>query len=426
METSARPVVSRLPLELVRRVDRPLSASEYYHASTGRHPRSLIPRREVVFVVEGDADADASTIGWRTALDRAADMNPGSRLRLVGRRQNARWISDGNPPRLRIVEECDWDGRSDSGSEFIHSTPLSLEDGDSCELIVAGRQRIKVILRASHAAMDGIGVLHFLQEIFRALRGEPLLGTNAVWSDTELKKSVPSYPVPADRRKQGRLAGIVRDTHGNQGGGTWRRLTLDGPQPNLLPRMVSALAEFSRKNESGPVRIAIPSNLRRHVPGMLSTMNFTGMTYLGLAPTEPCDPRHVRERLKDIQNRNLDATHAWKHELIRYLPFALLDGLLSGTAKGSRSPPMPESAVLTVLGAFRQAPFSGGGFAADRLYVLPQMNNVFLTVTGLQGKFDACVGMPLAYAGEGRMEALLAFLEHRLKPEAGGSGADGE
>lgn len=405
------PPVSLPKLEPLRHLDRGLTVSEYFHASIGRSPRTLVRGREVVFVIEGETSS--ASIDWQSALDRVVALNPGCRLRLAGKRQSSRWISDGNSPRLRFIENCDWDGRSENGAEFLHSTVLSLEEGNTAELIVAGQKKIKLIFRVSHAVMDGIGALHFLQELFRALRGEPLLGTNATFSDSELKKSVPSETVS---KRKFQPAYITGGAQGTERGGGWRRITINGPQPNLLPRIVSLLTEFSRLSSDSPVRIAIPSNLRRHVPELLTTMNFTGMPYLDLDPDESLDLRHIKKRLKEIQDKNVDAKYARKYELIRYLPFGWVDSLLSVTEKNFRSPPIFETAVLTVLGSFKQAAFSGGGFTAERLYVLPQLDNVFLTVTGLQRQFEICVGMPGVFASNGRMDKFLEFLEHRLKP----------
>lgn len=396
-------------LEQLNCIDRRLTVSEYYHASIGRNSRSLIRPREVVFIIEGEVSA--APIEWQSALDQAAAMNPGSRLRLVGKRQNARWVNDGQPPQLRFIPECDWDGRSENGAEFLYSTALSLEEGRTGELIIAGQEKPKVIFRVSHAVMDGLGALHFLQELFRALRGEPLLGSNATYTDSELMLSVQSE---RSWDKFIQPSYITGGAQGTERGGTWRRISIAGPQPNLMARIILILVELSRLNSERSIRIAIPSNLRRHDPQLLATMNFSSMPYIDFEPGKIVDIDDIKARLKDIQSRNIDANYKKIFELVRYLPFSWVDGLLSITEKNYTAPTIRETAVLTVLGSFKKSLYCGGGFSAECIYVLPQLDNIFVTVTGLQGQFEVCVGMPRVFASNGRMEEFLRYIETRL------------
>lgn len=399
-------------------IDRPLTVSEYYHAAIGCHPQSHIRSREVAIVLEGAGDIDAAA--WRTALDLAAAANPGARLRLVGKRQNARWVSDAQPPPLRIVDACTWDGRSSEGADAVFATKLALEQGRTAELIVArDAQRAgatKVIFRVSHAVMDGVGTLHFLQELFRALRGETLLGTNATYTDTDLMRNGPRRTV---RPRDFKPASMMGGAQGDERGGIWRRFSLDGPQPNLLPRVVAAMTEYSRRNSELPTRIGIPANLRRHVPDLLATTNFTGMTYLDLDAADAIGIDDIKADLKVLRDGNADMSYRKIFEIMRYLPFAWVDGMLSVNEKNYRAPHLHESAVLTVLGSFKKTLFSGGGFAAERMYALPQLENVFVSVAGLQGNFEICVGMPRIFACNGRMEQFLDFLFERLSGSRG-------
>ncbi len=116
-------------------ISRPLSAVEYMHCCIGESPHTLERAREVVIVFEGEGRLPAQT--WQHALDQVVRMNPGARLRMCGRRNAARWESDGQPTRLRMVPDCTWDGRSKAGSEFLTETPLPYDTGPLSELIIA-------------------------------------------------------------------------------------------------------------------------------------------------------------------------------------------------------------------------------------------------------------------------------------------------
>lgn len=409
------------PLAPLQGIDRPLTSSEYYHACIGHHPDTIFKPRDVIAVLEGELAPDAA-IDWQSAIDKVVAVNPGCRLRLSGKRQRARWRSDGHPPALRLEPDCTWDGRSSVGDDFIFSTLLSLEEGRTCELIIAGREHIKVIFRVAHAVMDGMGVVHFLLELFRAIRGEPLLGSNATYTDIDLMQRIPSRPLPFKLIKPLALTGAPQ---GNERGGIWRRVTLPGPQPHLIPRVAQIIAEHARRHiatmgttstantpASGTVRIALPVSLKRHAPDLLATTNFTSMLYLDIEPDADADI--IKQHLDDALERNVETNYPGILKIIRYLPFSWVDRVVSPTHENYMHPHLAETAVLSVMGPFKRSMFSGGGFRASTLYGLPQKENAFIVIVGFQGRFELLVGMYHLFANEGRLDAFIEELQQGL------------
>src|ERR1700736_4865718 len=181
----------KLALEPQTHIARPLSFFEYGHAAAGASGKTLEPPRIITMVLEGESTVTPRQ--WEEALRCVVDANHGIPLRIQGSRQRARWTREGAlPPQLRMIGNCQWDGLSHRGMEAIEQTPPPLQTGPATELIVAAGKITRLILRTRHALMDGMGVLHFFQELFRSLRGEPLLGSNAAFSDVDLMRAVPS------------------------------------------------------------------------------------------------------------------------------------------------------------------------------------------------------------------------------------------
>src|SRR5882757_6150396 len=308
----------RMKLELAPQtnVARRLSFFEYGHAAAGMSAKTLDPPRIITMVLEGESSVTPGQ--WGEALRCAVAANPGIRLRIQGSRRRAHWTGDGAlPPQVRVIENCQWDGSSHRGVEAIEQTPLPLQTGPTAELIIATGKTTRVILRTSHAVMDGGGVLHFFQELFRALRGEPLLGTNSPFSDVDLMRAVTSEswrgggdsPIPLTGGAQGASIGDV-----------WQRLTLPArPQQNLMGRVAEIAAGHARSFGPGVVRIAVPVNLRRHLPELKSTMNFSGLLHVEMAPGETAED--FRRKLRTGLERNRDAAFPAVAECIRYLPF---------------------------------------------------------------------------------------------------------
>src|SRR5258708_9180803 len=205
--------------------------------------------------------------------------------------------------------------------EATEQTPLPLQTGPATELIIATGKITRLIVRTRHALMDGMGVLHFFQELFRALRGEPLLGSNAAFSDVDLMGALSGAawrgggesPIPLTGGAQGASYGDV-----------WQRLTLPArPPENLLGRVAEVAARYAWSFGPGPVRIAISVNLRRHLPGLKSTMNFSGLLHVGMLPGETPDgfPRQEHDALR--QDR--DVSYPAMADGIPYLAFPFID-----------------------------------------------------------------------------------------------------
>jgi hypothetical protein len=395
----------KLALEPQTHIARPLSFFEYGHAAAGASGKTLEPPRIITMVLEGESTLAPRQ--WEEALRCVVDANHGIPLRIQGVRQRARWTREGAlPPQLRIIEDCRWDGRSHRGMEAIEQTPLPLQTGPATELIIAAGKITRLIVRTRHALMDGMGVLHFFQELFRALRGEPLLGSNAAFSDVDLMGAVSSTawrgggesPIPLTGGAQGASYGDV-----------WQRLTLPArPQKNLLGRVAKVAARYAWSFGPGPVRIAVSVNLRRHLPGLKSTMNFSGLLHVGMLPEETADD--FRRKVHEALEQNRDVSYPAVAECIRYLSFPFIDRVTGRTSESYLRRKLLETVLITNLGVIDMAPLSCAQFAPDNYYSLPVMGNSFMTLTANGRHLNFVVGMPAVYASEGRLERFIDLL----------------
>lgn len=404
------------PLQPQPAIERPMSVIEYYHASIGSHPRTLERAREGVFVLEGDSTLTPQQ--WQAALDAVTAAHPETRMRLYGQRRGTRWRSDAPPPRLRFFDDCTWDGLSEQGSEFIYDPPMSLRDGFSIELSIARRRSggVFVILRLHHAVMDGNGVLLFLKQLFRALRGEALLGCNAAFSDTQLMASLGVRRSDSRHIKTCWLTGLPQ---GDARGDTWRRVVLGKPQPQLLPRIAAAMAEFAHRQSTLPALIMVPVDLRRHAPGLNSTGNYASMLLVRLDPGD--GPEQFRERLQGMLSQRMEAAWRPQADWLRALPFTWIDRLLSRTDRNyQRQKPM-ETAAVSNLGRCDPAEYSAPGFTLQAMFGVPWPGSAFSVLVGNGDRVELITGLPRTLASEGRLDAFIDFLRNRIAaPPAAG------
>ncbi len=398
----------KLPeLTLQRVLKRPLSMMEYYFASIGRSAYSQEGDCEIIIIIEGESGVTLAE--WEAALAKVVDINPACRLRMIGKRQHSQWRSDGAPTRVRYIDNCDWDGRSHIGADFIKAARLDLENGPTSELIIVPGTPDRVMIRAHHAVMDGMGIVYFFQELFRALRGEPLLGTNATFSDADLMLSVEAQQPPKLEGKPASLTGGVRKA---AVGNVWRRLSAPGVKPNyLLGKLAVWIKEFAAQYSNLPVRIMLPINVRRHCDGLNSMTNFTGIIIVEMAQTDGAD--EFRRSLRDLLKSNAEAVYSQKGEYIKYLPMSWLDWL---GAKSARHENTKDTVGISNFGVVKPEQYSCEKFSAQSMFALPAFDgNAFIVIAIMNSAAEISVGMPLGLAADGRFDAFMSFLEEKLR-----------
>ncbi|MDO9454024.1 MAG: hypothetical protein Q7J29_14325 [Stagnimonas sp.] len=409
-EQRFKPAFTLPPLVPVQQISRPLSTPEYYHASVATSGRTLEVTRENGFCYEGDGQLPAEQ--WQRALDAVTLINPGTRLRLVGSGRKARWESDGLPPRLRVVENCAWDGRGTGGSEVLYEVPFPLDTGPTVELVVIHRpgNRSLLVLRNHHAVMDGMGCMHFMQELFRALRGEPLLGTNAAFSEVDLMRSVGAKKSTSKHVKTVSMTGLPQ---GDERGDEWRRISLGKPKKNQLARVADAVAEFARQHTGLQLSIGVPVDLRRHAPGLNSTANFTNMILVTLNPGEGGEV--FRTRLKEMLDHKMETVYPGILDLFKWFSLARLDLMLSRKEGNYRTKKALETAVISNLGRHEAAPLSCEGFIMQHFFVIPIKGSIFFGMCCMNDQVELTLNLPRVLASNGRFDAFEAHLLQRMQ-----------
>lgn len=409
--------MSRLELQPRARIARRLSGLEYGHMAAGSSPGTLDPPRVITMVLEGKCAGAA--LPWADALRAVAAANPGLRLRVVGRRQRARWTDQGvSPPQVRIMESSAWDGLSHRGLEAIEEKPLPLHSGPGLELVVATGETTRLLLRVRHAVMDGLGIQHCFEELFRALRGERLIGTNAGFSDADLMRAVSGKGAGFAEGEPIPLTGGAR---GTSRGDVWQRMILTAWPSNVLGRVAETAARYAWTFRTGSVRIAIPVDLRRHLPDLRSTMNYAGMVYVELNSGETA--ADFRRKLRERLAQNAETGYPAILDGVRYLPPSWVDRLSGRTPRNYLRRKLIETVLISNLGLVSPAALSCAQFRPQDYYCLPVMGNSHITLATCGSHLNIVVGMPAVYGSEGRLERFMGLLREALATSA--HGADG-
>jgi hypothetical protein len=362
-------------------------------------------------IFEGSGEFDASQ--WRRAVEVAAAVNPGSRLVLKGALAFARWVDSGKTPPVREVDGSRWSGMDPEGAPFLHD-PLPTE-GPTCEVLLIHGTPLRVAFRSHHAVMDGRGTFIWADEIFRALRGERPAGNDSTMTEYQAARSF---------QKKGRVPlphTFLAPTGmpaGGGGGFTWRRIQLPGRYPDALTQIALVMAREALRHREGPVRIAVPVDLRPRVPGLRNTGNITNLVYLDVAKDDTAGT--LAHKMKQQMDERRDGELYWADALVRFFPLRMIRRLLKDEiALKLETGLYRNSGIISNMGRVPAEYFSGGGFNATALLGIPPSIDAipfFIGTAGLKNHLELVLSMPNALAGGGRIEQVMKRMGDELKP----------
>ncbi len=372
-------------------------------------------RYHVDGVVEGVGDIEPALL--QAAVDKAAEANPGVRVRLKGVLGFCRWVDSGIAPVVHVVNGNAWDGASDSNSQFMAQRLGVLEGGPVADvLLVHGcDQRTRLVFRGLHAALDGRGMMHWMLEVFRALRGEALHGSNSTLTDLDIQAQfrdsvvieppaapVLCLPVLPPTPKDEPLAYV------------WRRVIIGRNVSSLLPKTAVFLADWARKQGAGEVGFTVPVDYRGLRTDEMSVGNLTG--YLRLTVAAEDTAKTLMQQLNQKIRHYADCKQFPGARVLLWIPVRyMLKKLLQNidSVLYSVSPGLPSGGIVS-MGSLKNDYFSCAGFTPVFAYGIPgsvgKLNVVFVNYA------DSTIvtfAAPKAYNNEGQLDALAhAFQTH--------------
>jgi len=364
------------------------------------------------FVCEGEGFFDAGR--WREAVKTASEANPGSRIILKGHLGRSRWIDSGITPPVTEVDGSDWDGLGPAGAPFL-DRGVDLRKGPVSEVLLIHGNPLRVCFRTHHAVMDGMGLLTWMEDVFHVLRGEAPVGSTSSITDMELARSVMKEyrrPFPKDNIvPTGKPSGDKR-------GVTWKRIIIPGTYKNILGQVVVLSAHEAWKYQEGPVRFAIPVDIRTRQKGLRSTANLAIAIYVEVKKdSTPEDiANDIRNQIAEKRDCMIDRFDPY----LRFLPIRFL--VNRGNAiieNNNRRGLYGSSGLISNMGKPPVIFFSGGGFNTRLIWGIPPSieNCPFLIgMATRSGEVTLSLSVPNALNRDNRLDTVLQNIISGLIP----------
>ena len=296
----------------------------------------------------------------RNAVDIAARSSPGARLV----RDGDMWVDRGEAPLVRVIRNHRIDYARLDEDDVLNSPIGGYPSERTVEVVVLPDDGPRLVFRAFHGVMDGGGLLMWITDVFRALRGEEPLGApdgttdedvvaqlGAPGSPTKLGFSYPS-PVGTGRRRPGspRFQSLYRE--------------VEAAPSAAVARIAATLAARSK----GTSRFMVPVSLRRHIPTLRSNANLALPLFLDVEPGQSWAEiqqeliRAMRER-RELNELNLSIT-----KIPPAVFLAMQRGMYAAGATFGRD---AVSALISDGGRFDLDDLRAPGFRTDSVHVMP-------------------------------------------------------
>jgi len=198
------------------------------------------------------------------------------------------------------------------------------------------------------------------------------------------------------------------DLVGNQEGFVSRRIRIEGPVSNLLPRLSLLIAEHARTYSPRAVRIAISVDLRRRAPDILSTANLVRDIYVDVHPGATVAGAN------DTIHRQLEAAQeSYSFPLegaLQHFPLSLIQRSSRLGRKRWGQGVYRVSALIANMGRVSLDRFQGGGFTSEAVFAIPPGHPaypLFMAIFGYGNTLDLFATAPVGLATGGRLDQLL-------------------
>lgn len=382
---------------------------------------NLAPPFSLQMIVEGNGELSVKSL--ENAVRLASEANRGTRLILKNSGLKKYWIDSEIPPPIKEIHDKSFH-EFDEQKIIIQSSKnphlynrLDIEKGPTCEIIIIRGQKTKILFRALHSVMDARGLLFWSEEVFRALRGDELLGTNTTISDIDYYKSFNKKSninkVPLKSRNPSPLGKKLN----NDWSPVWARKQINGKFSSLVSQLAYLLAQESYSHQDKNVEIMISSDLRNKENNFRTTGNLSSPIYINIDKKDSWID--IYSQIISKFNNNDDKQVDKSEVMVHIIPIKLMTLFLKKHLKKIYS---EDSFIFSVaianIGKLNPKSFDCNSFQCSNIMFLPvdiPGYSISLMCTELPDHTELFLSAPAFLTSNERFKNLINNLENGLK-----------
>lgn len=363
-------------------------------------------------IIEGTGTFDLEK--WEQAVRAASLANVATHVTLKKKAFKYYWVESDVLPTVRVVSDSQWDGLSSKGIEYLPDR-LCPVNGPICEVILVEGKGTKqrVIINALHGAMDGMSTVLWGCDVFRFLRGVPMIGSNSTLTNCEAVKGVKATKSATEEIDFVSLFEKKKPSKTGTGG-IWVRKLIPQTISKVIPKICRVVAEETWKHKDGRIRFFVPVDLRRRF-NLSAVSNLTGSIFLEISKEQT-----IRDINLDLINQLRN--HSYCHipwivkKMAPYVPLGVINKKsVAIDGKSASSGRYMYSGVVTHLGRLTKHDMDADLFKGDSWFSITSMNGpgspciavtISEVVTGDQRHCNLIVEAPEIHADYSDIESI--------------------
>ncbi|MDY6921998.1 MAG: hypothetical protein SV765_17500 [Pseudomonadota bacterium] len=367
------------------------------------------------FFLVGEGDIDEELL--HQAMCQAVQANPGIGLRLRGYWGWRYWDSNAPQPSLGTIDASDWSGQSSEGAPCL-GAPIDLRREPAFQVTkIRTRKHIYLLFRTHHAVSDGRGTVHLLNDVFRALRNEPLVGSASritEW-DIAMREQRPERTV-TEHNCLPVIQGTVNEA---MAGCQWYRFDWHGDKNKFAAKIIYACAQLAWQHfGDGKVFFRIPADLRRYMEPDegFTVANCTGALDMEIEPDASLN--NIRTQIvRAMRNRTDLSPFQENHKYVKWLPKAMFRLHPETLRRMHREKRYRMSGIISYVGDVDINQFAVEGFRPVSQFGVPipfENRPLFVGASTFNNLTHIIVGAPRAACSMAELKAFCGELSGAL------------
>ena len=347
------------------------------------------------------------------AVAEVAEKNPGFRLRRLGHLAFSHWDDGGLMPSVEQLDIPTLWGEDGSYPEFLTQN-FDPDEGPYIRVYFIDGVEKTLVFVWHHAVVDGRGAVHFTNEVFRALRGEPLKGTNSTWTDIDIVNSLNHQGLPKRFKPiSPRPVPTVEDCGNPVENLTPRfhRLVIPGRHKRYFSKIIWSLSQAIPREEGQPLQLDVSTDLRKYVKGCDTVANASSMFGVSVDLRSSADDIRRDIALSVLSKNDAKLLPKLLLWLLRWFPARTISNPVGGANSLHHRGMYAKSGAITNLGFFRAKKWTSDNFVPTDCYTVPPCFRrvpFFINVAATEEGIALQAVMPAMLAADGQLQDLLS------------------
>lgn len=355
-----------------------------------------------------------------SAVRQVVEANPGFKLQRRGYLGFSYWDDEGEFPLVQTLPESD-QPELVGDVPACFNAPMDSRNGPLVRVFLKPGNPSYVLFQLHHGLTDGRGTVHFIDETFRALRGEPLQGSKSRAFEIEICQRLSSGSIEMVKGRTESLTGVPSSSDFSPQWSTRFIPGADGKQ--LAAKGMWSLSKSVNDYLGDLFRFRITVDIRRHLEEAEGLTVANASTGIDVDFPVGSSLEDVHSALSQLLKNNA-ATRLPPKLLMaasRWVPTKLNGQSEPAALRSFQRGRLIRNGTIANMGHLPTQAWSCNQFKAERVYFVPpyfRLSPIFMVLNSAEDGLVVSATMSKLFSDQNRLEEMMDRVAYYLNPES--------